>query len=84
MIVLLSLESLWHYGRSEDGAAKASSRDSQEQLQVMNIENISGQSGEEEKLMFVTLENLGQADRYEEGVEELCGHESGCPEQSHA
>ena len=34
--------------------------------------------------MFVTLENLGQPDRYEEGVEELCGHESGCPEQSHA
>ena len=30
--------------------------------------------------MFVTFENLGQADRYEEGVEELCGQESGCPE----
>ena len=38
VIVLLFLESLWHNGRSEDGAAKASSRDSQEQLQVMNIE----------------------------------------------
>ena len=33
--------------------------------------------------MFVTFENLGQPDRYEEGVEELCGHEPGCPEQSH-
>ena len=30
IIVLLFLESLWHYRRSEDGAAKASSRDSQE------------------------------------------------------
>ena len=87
VIVLLFLESLRHYGRSEDGAAKASGRDSQEQLQVMNIEKhflTKWRGGELEKLMFVTLENLGQPDRYEECVEELCGHESGCPEQSHA
>ena len=38
VIVLLFLESLWHNGRSEDGAAKASGRDSQEQLQVRNRE----------------------------------------------
>lgn len=53
----------------------------------MNIEKhflTKWRGGELEKLMFVTLENLGEADRYEEGVEELCGHESGCPEQSHA